>query len=82
MDYYDVLKLINKIIKEKEEKRLIESKLSFKINKFFKYIIVKAKEFFCKHEWIVIDVPEWWPDAKCCDKCGKIIEDFSKFKTK
>lgn len=49
---------------------------------FFNSIIIKIKEFFCKHEWIFIDVPEWWPDAEFCHKCGKIIEDFSKFKTK
>jgi hypothetical protein len=46
------------------------------------FIIIKLKEFFCKHDYQIIDVPEWWPDAKVCRKCTKIIEDFSKFKTK
>ena len=47
-----------------------------------KFIIIKLKEFFCKHEWDIVDVPEWYPDAKWCSKCSKLIEDFSKFKTK
>ena len=46
------------------------------------FIIIKLKEFFCKHDYEIIDVPEWEQDVILCSKCSKIIYDDSKFKTK